>query len=417
MRPKQPRRAVITGISTITAVGIGKNALWNAVLKGLSGIAPLTRFDTANVHAKQAGEINDWNPRDFLPAHRLKRLDRHTQFALVSAQLALEDASFPWNPRRPQDHVGVSFGTALGGICDAESAHAAFLSGGPKAIPHTLALTIFGGAAHTNIAMDFGFRGPGTTNSNSCASGLVALGDALRFIRDGMAEVVITGGSEAPLCPLTFTAFDLIKTMSRWQGDPPAHACRPFDALRDGFVMGEGAACLVVEELEHAQRRGAPIYAEVLGFALNNEAYHMTSPEPSGDCVVRCMRDALEDSNLAPSQIDYINCHASSTQVNDSNETRAIKTVFGSNAPAISGTKPITAHPLGATSAIESVLCVMALQHQTLPPTLHYQHSDPGCDLDIVPNQARPARIHHVLNNAFGFGGINACVALGRFKP
>jgi 3-oxoacyl-[acyl-carrier-protein] synthase II len=225
---------------------------------------------------------------------------------------------------------------------------------------------------------------------------------------------MLAGAAEAPLCPLTFTAFDQIKTMSRWDGEPVAHACRPFDANRDGFVMGEGAACLVVEELEHALRRGAKIYAELLGYALNNEAYHMTTPQPGGECVIRCMQSALEDARLPASDIGYINCHASSTPLNDANETLAIKQVFGiEKTPPISGTKSITAHPLGATSAIESVLCALALQHQILPPTLHYQTPDPECDLDVVPNAARPSAFRYVLNNAFGFGGINSCLVMG----
>lgn len=408
------RRAVITGVGPITAVGIGKQSLWDAVIHGRSGITRLTRFDTSNLHAKQAGEISNWNPQSFISKHRVKRLDRYSQLSVASAMLALEDAGLSWSAKSPQDRTGVSFGTALGGIANAESEHASFLKDGPRGISHTLALMIFGGAAHANIAMDCGFRGPATTNSNSCASGLIALGDALRFIREGSADVMLAGAAEAPLCPLTFTAFDQIKTMSRWNGEPVAHACRPFDANRDGFVMGEGAACMVVEELEHALRRGATIYAELLGYALNNEAYHMTTPQPGGECVIRCMQSALEDARLLASDIGYINCHASSTPLNDANETLAIKRVFGiEKAPPISGTKPITAHPLGATSAIESVLCALALQNQILPPTLHYQTPDPECDLDVVPNTARPSSFRYVLNNAFGFGGINSCLVMG----
>jgi 3-oxoacyl-[acyl-carrier-protein] synthase II len=373
-------------------------------------------FDVEPYHAKHSAEIRDWDPKDFFPPHRLKRLDRYAQFSVASALLALEDAGLEWSAQRPQSRVGVSFGTALGGIANAEKEHAAFLSGGPKAVNQTLALTVFGGSAHSNIAIECGFRGPGTTNSNSCSSGAVAVADALRFIREDRADVMIAGAAEAPLCPLTFGAFDFIKTMSRWQGEPPEHACCPFDLFRQGFVMGEGAASLVVEEYEHAINRGAHIYAEVLGWGLSNEAYHMTSPLPGGEAVIQCMRDTLADSGLAPNQVDYINAHASGTQMNDSNESACISSVFGDNAPPISGTKAITGHPLGATAAIETVLCALALEHQTLPPTLHFKTPDPACPLDIVPNVARPARIRNVLNNAFGFGGINACVALGSVK-
>jgi 3-oxoacyl-[acyl-carrier-protein] synthase II len=245
----------------------------------------------------------------------------------------------------------------------------------------------------------------------------VALGEALRYIRDGMADVMIAGGAEAPLSPLTYGAFDFIKTMSRWQGDP-AQACRPFDRLRDGFVMGEGAASLVVEELEHARRRGAHIYAEVLGYALNNEAYHMTSPLPGGDAVMKCMRDALHDARVEPAQIDYINAHASSTQLNDANESLCIRAVFGESADrlAVSGTKAYTAHPLGATGAIEAALCSLAMEHGHIPPTLNWQEPDPACALDVVPNHGRAQRLNYVMSNAFGFGGINSCAVLGRVE-
>ena len=257
----------------------------------------------------------------------MKRLDRYAQFAVGSTRMALEDAGITWSREQPQHRIGVSFGTALGGVSNAEVEHAHFLKKGARGVKPTLALQVFGGSAHSNIAIEFGFRGVGTTNSNSCASGTVSVGEALRYIRDDFADVVIAGGAESPLMPLTFGAFAIIKAMSQWTGDP-AQSCRPFDLKRDGFVMGEGAASLVIEELEHARARGAHIYAEVLGYSLNNDAFHMTSPLPSGDSCIRAMRDALADANLAPEQIDYINAHASSTQLNDSTETLAIKEVF-----------------------------------------------------------------------------------------
>ena len=373
----------------------------------------MTCFDASPFHARCAGEVRDWDPASVFAPHRLKRLDRCSQFAVASALLALEDAKLPWSRATPQPRVGVSFGSALGGIAQAESEHSRFLKKGMRAVNPTLALQIFGGSAHANIAIECGFRGPGTTNSNSCASGVIAVGEAMRFIRDGRADVMITGGSEAPLSPLTFGAFDNIKTMSRWQGEPRL-AYRPFDLHRDGFVMGEGAASLVLEEYGHAIRRGAHIYAEVAGFGLNNEAYHMTTPLPSGECVVECMREALADAGMQPEEIDYINAHASGTQLNDANETACIKTVFGTHASrlAVSGTKPFTAHPLGATGAMETVLCALALQEGYVPPTLHHQTPDPRCDLDIVPNQGRNQTVRAALNNAFGFGGINASLVL-----
>ncbi len=406
------RRAVITGLGPITCIGIGRASLWAGLLAERSGIGRLSYFDVAPGTAHCAGEIPDFDPKRWFPPHRLKRLDRYAQFSVASAFLALEDAGLSYTPAEPQPRVGVSYGTALGGIANAESENAAFLAGGPKAVNQTLALQVFGGSAHSNIAIEFGLQGVGTTNSNSCASGPIAVGEALRYIRDGMADVIIAGAAEAPLSPLTYGAFDLIKTMSR--SEPP-RACRPFDAGRDGFVMGEGAAALIVEEYEHAKARGARIYAEVLGYSLSNDAHHMTSPHPTGEPAMRTMRDTLADARLHPTDIDYINAHASSTKVNDSSETRAIHAVLGEHARRIpvSGTKAYTAHPLGATGAIEIAICCLAMQHGWAPPTLHYETPDPACDLDIVPNHGREIALRHVLSNSFGFGGINACIALG----
>ncbi|MFL6528641.1 MAG: beta-ketoacyl-ACP synthase II [Chthoniobacterales bacterium] len=408
------RRAVITGLGPITCIGVGREQFWNGIRAERSGITRITSFDTTPFNAHCAGEIPNWTPEEIFPPKRLKRLDRYAQFAVASAQLALEDAKLPWSREQPQARIGVSFGTALGGVANAEDQHGYFLKKGTRGVNPTLALQVFGGSAHSNIAIEFGFRGVGTTNSNSCASGTVSVGEALRYIRDDFADVMIAGGAEAPLSPLTFGAFAIIKTMSQWKGDP-AVACRPFDAERDGFVIGEGAGSLVIEELEHARNRGAHIYAELLGYSLNNDAFHMTSPLPSGESSIRAVREALADAHLAPEQIDYINAHASSTQLNDTAETLAIKEVFGERAAEIpiSGTKAFTGHPLGATGAIEAALCALAMEHGWIPPTLNREHPDPACDLDVVPQLGRPAHLQYVLSNSFGFGGINACVVLG----
>lgn len=409
------RRVVITGVGPIAACGIGKASFWDAIRAGRSGIERIKSFDPGTCRAVVAGEVRDFDPAAFFPPHRLKRLDRYAQFAVASALLALEDAALPWSKQTPNERVGVSFGTALGGISNAEHEHALFLKKGARAVNQTIALQIFGGSAHSNIAIEYGFRGPGTTNSNSCASGVIAVGEALRYLRDGYADVMIAGAAESPLCPLTFSAFDLIKTLSRWDGEPAAHACRPFDTRRDGFVMGEGGASLVMETLEHAERRGARIYAEVCGYALNNEAYHMTTPRPGGEPVMSCIRAALADSEVSPGEIDYINAHASGTQANDGNEANCIREVFGSRVPAISGTKPFTAHPLGATGAMESVICALALHEGFLPPTLHLESIDPICEgLDLVPNVGRSTKLSAAMNNAFGFGGINSSVVFRR---
>jgi 3-oxoacyl-[acyl-carrier-protein] synthase II len=411
------RRAVITGIGPITCIGHGRENFWNAILAEKSGINSITSFDPSVFRVRSAGEIRDWDPEVFFSPHRLKRLDRYAQFAVVSAKLALDDAHIEYSRERPQDRIGVSFGTALGGVCKAEEQYLRYLKKGARGVQPTLAVQVFGGSAHSNIAIEFGFRGVGTTNSNSCASGTVSVGEALRYIRDNFADVIVAGGAEAPLTTITVGAFDIIKTMSRWPGDPGL-ACRPFDLLRDGFVMGEGAASLVIEELEHARARGAHIYAEVLGYSLNNDAFHMTSPLPNGESSIRAMREALGDAQLPPDQIDYINAHASSTQLNDNAETASIKQVFGEHARRIpvSGTKGYYAHPLGATGTIEAALCALALDQQWVPPTINYANHDPSCDLDVVPNHGREAELKYVMSNSFGFGGINACVVLGRFR-
>jgi len=409
---RSTRRAVITGIGPISCIGIGKESFWQGILAEKSGIAPLTRFDLGGLDARSAGQVDNFDPLNYFPAKMLRRLDRYAQLAVSSALLALEDSGLHYSPESPDPRRGVSFGTALGGICNAEKEHDAFVKGGFKAVSPLLALQVFGGSAHSNIAITCGFQSVGTTNSNSCASGTVALGEALRYIRDGIADVMIAGASEAPLSPLTYGAFANIRTMS--EADPSV-SCRPFDLNRDGFVMGEGAASLIVEEYEHAKARGARIYAEILGFSHNNDAYHMTSPHPNGEPTIRAIKDALADAATNPEEIGYINAHGSSTQVNDSNEARCIHTVFGSHAASIpvSGTKAYTAHPLGATGAIEAVICCLAMTEGYLPPTLHYETPDPDCALDVIPNHGRQTRPRKILSNSFGFGGINSCLILG----
>jgi 3-oxoacyl-[acyl-carrier-protein] synthase II len=408
------RRVVITGLGPITCIGKGVDGFWKGVLAEKTGIGPISSFDVSGFGVRVAGEIRDWDPEEFFPPHRLKRLDRYAQFSVASAKLALDDAGIEYSHENPQDRTGVSFGTALGGVCKAEEQYIRFLKKGARGVQPTLAVQVFGGSAHSNIAIDFGFRGVGTTNSNSCASGTVSVGEALRYIRDDFADVVVAGGAEAPLTAITVGAFDIIKTMSR--SDDPQLACRPFDRLRDGFVMGEGAASLVLEELEHARARHAKIYAEVLGYSLNNDAFHMTTPLPTGASCIRAMRDALADAQVAPEQIDYVNAHASSTQLNDSAETMSIKEALGEHAHKIpvTGTKGYYAHPLGATGAIEAALCALALDRQWIPPTINYENADPACDLDVVPNHGREAKLNYVMSNSFGFGGINASLILGK---
>ncbi len=416
------RRAVITGIGPLTTIGIGKAELESGLLREKSAIRRLPSDGhllaaIQSTHAKHAAWIDDFIPSQWFPPHRLKRLDRYVQFSLVASRLAVEDAGLSLSPDAPSPRVGVSFGTGLGGIAHAEAQHTAFLEHGIRGITPALAFQIWGGSAHSNIAIEFGLQGPATTNSNSCASGNVALMDAARFICDGSADVMIAGAAECPLAPLTFAAFDHIHTMSRWSGDPPAHACRPFHRDRDGFVMAEGAAAFVVEEYQHAKKRGAHIYAEITGWSLTNEAHHMTTPRPDGAPLRAAIQIALDSARLRPEQICYINVHGSSTPANDAHECHQLAQVFGGciKRIPISGTKAYTGHTLGAAGAIEAAICLLAMQNNWLPPTLHLTDPDPAlAEFDLVPLHSREAKLNHILSNAFGFGGIDSCIVLSR---
>ena len=410
-------RVVITGIGALTCAGNGRQGLWEGLLREKSGIGFITRFDTSAYDAKCAGEITDFDPSQHFPPHKLKRIDRYAQFALVLTQQALDDAGLKLSPEHPRTDVGVSFGTALGGITTAELTHERFVREGNHAIPAALALQVFGGSAHSNIAIAYGIRGYSTTNSNSCASGTVAVGEAFRAIREGRAQVMIVGAAEAPLAPLTFGAFDTIKSMAKETKDP-ARACRPFDATRSGFVMAEGGRSLILESLEHARARGAHIYAEVLGYTLNNDAYHMTSSLPEGESALESMRATLDEAKVRPDQIDYINAHASSTPMNDGTEARAVSKFFGKKTPAISGTKAYYGHPLGASGAIEAAICCLAMEHSHIPPTLNCHEP---CDeitpgFDLVRLKGRSQRVKYALSNSFGFGGINASLVFGKVE-
>lgn len=408
-------RVVITGLGALTCAGHGHEGLWKGLQAEKSGISFIERFDTAAYDAKSAGVINDFDPKEHFPPHKLKRIDRYAQFALALTQQALTDAKLELSPENPRTDVGVSFGTALGGITTAELTHERFLREGARAIPAALALQVFGGSAHSNISIAFGARGYSTTNSNSCASGTVAIGEAFRIIREGREKIMIAGGAEAPLAPLTYGAFDIIKSMAKERKDP-TRACRPFDATRTGFVMAEGGGSMILESLEHAQARGAHIYAEVLGYSLNNDAYHMSSSLPAGESAIESMRFALKEAGLRPEQIDYINAHASSTPMNDGTEAKAVTKLFGANTPAISGTKPYYGHALGASGAIEAVICCLAMENGWIPPTLNChepcEEITPG--FDLVRLKGRPQALKYVLSNSFGFGGINASLVFGK---
>jgi len=409
------RRVVITGLGALTCIGHGAKGLWNGILAEKSGIRLATRFDASHYDSQCTAEINDYDPTEYFPPHKLKRIDRYAQFALVLTRQALEDAGLNYTPEEPRPRAGVSFGTALGGITTAELTHEKFVREGSHPIPAALALQVFGGSGHSNIAIAHGLRGYGTTNSNSCASGTVAVGEAFRVIREGRVDVMVAGAAEAPLASLTYGAFDTIKSMAK-ELKHPETACRPFDATRTGFVMGEGGASLILEELEHARARGARIYAEVLGFSLNNDAYHMSSSLPEGESALAVMDDVVTEAGLRRDQIDYVNAHASSTPMNDGTEAKAISKFFGGKTPAVSGTKAYYGHPLGASGAIEAAICCLAMKNGHIPPTLncHEPCEEIGPGFDLVRLKGREQQLRYVMSNSFGFGGINAALVLGQ---
>ncbi len=408
------RRVVVTGIGAVTPMGQRSAGLLEGMTAGRSGIRPITRFDPAPFSSRIAAEVSDFDPLAYMEPKRARRLDRFAQFGVAAARQAVEDAALHLEDE-DRDRAGIFIGAALGGGAFAEEQHEIYLREGLRRIRPTLALAVFSGSASCNIAIEFRITGPTSANSDSCTSAAIAIGEAFRSIREGDTDLFLAGGVECPLAPLIFGAFDLIRAMST-RNDAPEAACRPFDAGRDGFVMGEGAAILILEEYGHAVRRNAPIYGEILGYGASNDAYHMTAPLPSGQQAARAMRLALQDAGLLPEQIGYVNAHASSTPLNDSIETTAIKLALGEHAYTIpvSGTKPMHGHSLGATGAIEAALCALALRHDYLPPTLNLEQPDPQCDLDYIPQEGRRARVDYILSNSFGFGGINATLAFGR---
>ena len=405
-------RVAVTGLGPITAAGVGVDALWEGLRRERSPIRRVTRFDPSPWRSRIAAEIDDFEPERFMDLRTARRLDRYSQFSIAAARLALEDAGLDPTRLAP-DRVAVQLGSALGGIAYAEQQMANLMTSGIRAVDPRVALTTFCGAGSCSIAIEFGFTGPNATNAMSCASGTIALGEGWRLIREGAADVVVAGGIEAPLAPLCFGAFAIIRAMST-RNDDPERACRPFDRERDGFIMGEGACALVLERWDLAEARGARIYAELAGYANTNDAHHMTAPRPDGAQAARAMRAALASAGTRPEEVDYINPHGSSTPLNDATETLAIKQVFGEHAYRIpiSGTKPYHAHALGASGAIEAAIACLAMERGWIPPTLNLEQPDDGCDLDYVPEHGREFRPRVVLSNSFGFGGINACLVL-----
>jgi 3-oxoacyl-[acyl-carrier-protein] synthase II len=411
--PRERRRVAVTGIGGVSPLGVGADASWKALVSGESGAGPVTRFDTEGYSTKIACEVKDFDPTDFMEQRDARRTDRFCHFAIASSVEACEQAG--WTKTVPYDasRVGVVIGSGIGGIETLEAQHRVLLERGPsKMSPFTVPLLMINGASGA-VAMRFGLHGPNFASVSACATGAHAIGEAANMIRFGLADAMIAGGSEAPITPLAFGAFACMGALSR-RNDDPTHASRPFDADRDGFVIAEGGAVLILEEWEAAEQRGAEILAEVVGYSATCDAFHLTQPDPEGAGATSAMRLAMKDAEIEPNAIGYINAHGTSTPFNDKIESLAVRNVFGSDAPPISSTKSATGHLTGAAGAIEAVFTVKALTTKTLPPTINYTTPDPECDLDYIPNNAREAEVGYALSNSFGFGGHNACLIFRR---
>ncbi|MCM8794854.1 MAG: beta-ketoacyl-ACP synthase II [Candidatus Omnitrophica bacterium] len=410
------RRVVITGLGVISPVGNNVKDAWASLVQGKSGAGPITLFDASEYPTRIAAEVKGFDPSLYLSSKESKHSDRFVQFSVASAKQAFEDARIDISKEDPK-RIGVWFGTGMGGLSTIEEGYRDLEKKGPGKVRPFFIPMIICNMAPGQIAISLGARGPNSCTVSACASAAHGIGDAFEIVRRGDAEIMITGGSECAITPLGVAGFCALKALTS-RNDEPLTACRPFDKTRDGFLIAEGAAAVILEELEHAKARGATIYAEMIGYGLSGDAYHITAPHPEGEGAAAAMKMALDNSGLKPQDVSYINAHGTSTQLNDRIETKAIKDVFGEWAKKIpvSSTKSMTGHLLGAAGAIEFMACVLALRDQIIPPTINYKVPDPECDLDVVPNQARKAKLEVVVSNSFGFGGHNVCLAAKRFQ-
>ena len=410
------RRVVISGLGVVTSLSCKVDDLWSRVLAGESGIHPIRLFDVSDFKVTIGGDIYDWNPSDYIDPKELKRLDRFTQFAIVAATDAVADSGIDFSSM-DSFRSGVILGSGIGGLSTIEEQMSRLMTKGPNRVSPLTIPKLMLNAAGGNISIKYGIRGPNYTVATACASATNALGDALKCIQYGDADVMITGGAEAAMTRMGLSAFQNMKALST-RVDSPEQASRPFENDRDGFVFSEGAGIVIFEELEHAKARGAKIYAQVLGYGTSGDAGHITQPDEEGTGAAKAMSTALTDADLAPDQVDYINAHGTSTPLGDKAETRAVKSVFGAAAEklSISSTKSQLGHSLGASGGIELVLCVKALQEQTVPPTINFSTPDPECDLDYTPNEPKSRSLNYVMSNSFGFGGHNASVVVGRYS-
>ncbi|MGB9673346.1 MAG: beta-ketoacyl-ACP synthase II [Anaerolineales bacterium] len=409
------KRVVVTGLGCISPVGNNISELWHSISNGISGIDTITHFDPTEHKSKIAGEVKGFDPAQLFGAREARRMDRYTQFALASARQAVAHAQLQITDDN-RDRIGAIIGTGIGGIKTLCDQFEVFLEKGPNRVSPFLVPMMLPDSASGMVAIDLGIRGPNMAVVTACATGTNAVGEATEMIRRGQADVVLAGGSEAAIIPVAIAGMSVMTALST-HNDEPKKASRPFDRNRDGFVMGEGSAVLVLEELDHAIARGIPILAEISGYGSTNDAYHISAPAENGIGAAKCMAQALDNAALSIYDIDYINAHGTSTPLNDKSETAAIKSVFGEHAYHIpvSSTKSMTGHLLGASGAVEALICVLAIQNQLIPPTINYETPDPECDLDYVPNQARRANLKHVMSNSFGFGGHNATIIISQY--
>jgi 3-oxoacyl-[acyl-carrier-protein] synthase II len=410
------RRVVVTGMGMVSPVGTGVEKAFAALVNGTSGIVPITRFDATGFDTRIAGEVPDFNPDDWLDKKEARRLDFFVQFAMAAATMAMKESGLTVTPGNAE-RIACIIGSGIGGLRSLEETHKKLLEKGPSRVSPFFIPQMIINLAPGHVSIRFGLKGPNWSPVSACATGGHAIGEAMRMIQRGEADAALCGGAEAPVTPLCIGGFNAMKAMCADRNDTPAKASRPFDKDRSGFVTGEGAGVLFLEELAHAQARGAAILCELAGYAATADAYHITAPAPEGEGATRCMRLALKDAGLAPDQIGYINAHGTSTPFNDANETKAIKTVFGEHARKVpvSSTKSMTGHLLGAAGGIEAVISIMAMRRGVLPPTINYDTPDAECDLDYVPNRAREVRVDAAMSNSFGFGGTNAVLVVKRF--
>jgi 3-oxoacyl-[acyl-carrier-protein] synthase II len=412
------RRVVVTGIGLVSPLGTGTDKNWQALLRGESGIALLTRFDVSRHATRFGGEVKDFDPLLFVDRKEVRKMDPFTRFAMAAAHLAVEDSGIAPGDLQ-SDRAGTYVGSGVGGLGSIEEWHSVLLEKGPERVSPFFLIQAIINEASGQISIRYGAKGPNCANATACSTGTHAIGDSFRMIARGEADIMIAGGAEAPLTPLSLAGFNAMKALSE-RNDVPAKASRPFDARRDGFVMGEGAGVLILEELGRALEREARVYAEVVGYGMTSDAYHVAAPAPDGDGAVRVMRRAIEDAGIRPEDVQYINAHGTSTPFNDKTETLAIKRVFGEHASrvAVNSTKSMTGHLLGAAGGLEAGILALCLHHQVMTPTINYEFPDPECDLDYVPNVSRKAEIVHGMSNSFGFGGTNGALLFKRFvKP